>query len=212
LDDLPELVRSIAMKKLVTKDALTFAGAAMATCALLMPSMAGAASWGVIGTEHTLDSPDLGFTSADGGGLTTACPESSFTVSVQSASTLTITGVTFRRCTTSGPTAGLCTVTSAATHLPWTATAISTSTIQIGGVHFDELLEDERAAPGSCFLKGVWRTITGTLEIGSWTASQHEVTFSNAEGLAGHSALGIGAPVTTRGTLRDTQQTLTVNP
>ena len=63
-----------------------------------------------------------------------------------------------------------------------------------------------------CNVAGVSTTITGTLGGGQWTgngANQHEVIYNDDEGFAMHTSGGT-VPVTTRGTFRDTQQTLTL--
>jgi hypothetical protein len=70
---------------------------------------------------------------------------------------------------------------------------------------------------GSCsaFFVGEKATITGTLSSGRWTgngAGQHSLDFSDAEGLVEHVAdLGSNNnPITVRGLLTDTQQSLIV--
>jgi hypothetical protein len=204
------------MKKFSKKGVLLFA-AAMALCAFAMPSMASAASWGVVGTEHTLDSPNLGFIS-DASGTSSQCTRSQFTVNVATALAAEITAASFAGCTVNGPATGLCTATSTATGLPWTATAVTTSNIQIHSVDIDVGLENH---PGSttCGAAGLSIRVTGTLTNGEWTgngANQHEITLTPgtgaraAHGLVTHSALGNGVPATVTGTIRDTQQTLTV--
>jgi hypothetical protein len=200
------------MKKFSRKGVLLFASA-MAVCAFVAPSMASAASWGVIGTEHTLDSPNASFT-VPASGTTSSCGESQFTVDVASAAAIEITTATFRRCTAAGPAIGSCTQTSTATGLPWTATAVATNNIQIHRIDIDVLLENE---PGSsaCAAAGVSIRLTGTLTGGVWNgngANQHELLLNNAHGLRSHSALGNDQVALANGTFRDTQQTLVVNP
>lgn len=206
------------MKKFSKKGVLLFA-AAMALCAFAMPSMTSAASWGVVGSEHTLDSPNVGFTSTSGvvGRIISQCTSSSFTTTVASAQNLEITSGRFGgQCAATFPDAGAtanCTVTAVGTRFPWTGTARTTTDIQIHGIHIDVTFENT-PADTSCAavgLNGAKLTITGTLTGGHWTGnSLHHIDFVDAEGLVIHSALGNNVPVTTRATFRDTAQTLIV--
>jgi hypothetical protein len=200
--------------KFSTKVALLLA-AATAACALAIPSMATAASWGVIGTEHTLDSPSFGFTSSAAGGVTSVCSRASLTTDVISAVTLTVTAATFTACTASGAAFGDCTETFTPTKLPWTITVPSTTNVQLHGFHVDVDLEDTPDEPNSCDADGFNLTLTGTTTGGHWNgngANQHEIIFNNAHGPVYHSPLGNNIPVAMRATLRDTQQTLTALP
>jgi hypothetical protein len=199
------------MKKFSTKSALLFA-AAMAVCAFAMPSMASAASWGVVGSEHTLHSPNAGFVN-DVGGITSSCTNSTFTVDVSSAANLEVTSAAFRDCTTSGAAIGDCRTTSVATNLPWTATAVTTSNIQIHGIRIDVFLEDLPTG-NTCGADGLSILVTGTTSLGRWTgnaAGQHAMDLNGGPGLASHSPLGAGQALTANGLFRDTQQTLVVN-
>jgi hypothetical protein len=200
------------MEKLSKKGILLFVGA-MAVCAFAMPSMISAASWGVIGTEHTLHSPDFGFSTTIPviGPVSSACSSSTLTADVRSASALTVTSASFRGCTASGPGIGTCTVTETATPNPtpdWRVTGLTTSNIQFHGVVIDMTFQTRS---GLCLnVAGVGTTVTGTLGGGQWTgngANQHEVVFSDDEGFVMHTPAGT-APLTIRGTFRDTQQTL----
>jgi hypothetical protein len=204
------------MKKFSQKGVLLFV-AAMALCAFAMPSMASASSWGVVQSHHTLDSTDLGFIN-DGQGIASQCTRSQFTSTVVSTAVVEIHNATFAGCTANGAGTGLCTATSTATNLPWTATAVSTSNIQIHGVNIDVTLENH---PGgtACSAQGLTIKITGTLTGGEWTgnaSNQREILFTTgtgaraADGLVSHSALGNGLPITVTGTIRDTQNSLTV--
>jgi hypothetical protein len=195
--------------------------AAMALCAFMMPSMASASSWGVVGSHHTLDSPNLGYTSNTPviGPVTSICTRSSFTTDVSSTRDLEITNATFGGlCTWTSSSIGTCTATPAGTRFPWTATAVTTDNIQIHGIRIDVLFENVPGLPaGSCagFFVGETATITGTLTGGRWTgngAGQHSLDFSNAAGLVEHLAdLGSSNnPIAVRGILTDTQQSLTV--
>jgi hypothetical protein len=183
---------------------------AMAACALVMPSTASAASWGPVGSHHLLHSPDFRFQSPSLGTITSSCPNLSFTFRVLSASDAQISTAFSNVCTADGTNIGACTVTWTATNLPWTATAVTTSNIQIHGIDMD--FTYEQTPLGLCqTIAGLRIKITGTLTGGIWNASQHEITYTNADGLTSHSALGNGVPITVSATFRDTQQTLTVS-
>jgi hypothetical protein len=104
-------------------------------------------------------------------------------------------------------------MTSAATNFPWTATAVTTSNIEIHGVNIDFILE-HHPGDSTCNANGLQMRITGTLRGGRWTGNAaHEIDLpsgaTGASGLVGHTFLGI-LPFTLTGTLSDTQQTLTV--
>jgi hypothetical protein len=208
------------MKKFSKKSVLLFA-AAMALCAFAMPSMASASSWGLVPSHHTLTSPDIGFIndSTVDGTITSMCTSSTFTTRVVSTANIEIDTASFNGCTLSaGAIIGQCTATAGPTNLPWTATAVSTSNVQIRGVNIDVFLEN-RPGGAACAGAGATIRITGTLAGGEWTgngANQHEVLLTTgtgaraASGLVSHSALGAGLPITVTGTVRDAQQTLTV--
>jgi hypothetical protein len=203
------------MKKFSKKGVLLFAGA-MALCAFMMPSMASASSWGPVPSHHTLDSPNIGFTSLSGavGSITSSCTRSSFTANVSSTANLEITTGTFGGlCTATGPGIGTCTATATGTKFPWTATAVTTENIQLHGVHIDVFFENVPGLGNSCAnVVGQNLTITGTLTTGLWTGNaSHSLDFNNSEGLVSHSALGNNTQITTRGFLSDTQNSLTVN-
>jgi hypothetical protein len=90
-------------------------------------------------------------------------------------------------------------------------TGVTTSNIQIHGLVADVTYVQDRGT--LCLPAGASTTITGTLHGGQWTgngANQHEVVFSDDGGFVMHTPVGT-VPVTTRGTFRDTQQTLTLN-
>jgi hypothetical protein len=200
--------KEYVMRKFSKKGVLLFVGA-LAVCAFAMPSMASAASWGVIGSHHTLDGP-VGFTAALAG-LTSSCSSNSFTSRVDNAGNLTITTATFGGlCTSSVPTAGLdCTTTARGTGFPWRATARTTTLIDLHDVHIDIRFEDMPLRPGSCgALSNTNSTLTGTLTNGDWNPTTRIVSWRGASGL--HSSTA--GPVTVLGDVRDTQQTLTVSP
>jgi hypothetical protein len=204
------------MKKFPKKGVVLFAGV-MAVCAFVMPAMSSAASWGVIGTEHTIHSPDLEFTTTMPliGATTTQCTNSTFTIDVRSAAALTVTSATFRACTATGAGIGTCTLTVTATPTAtpdWNVTGITTSDVRINSVDVDITFENH---PGSSSCVNVLHqpvTLTGILGGGQWTgngANQHEVIFLNDEGISSHGPTGTSA-LTISGTFRDTQQTLTL--
>ncbi|HEX5923662.1 MAG TPA: hypothetical protein VFY45_07505 [Baekduia sp.] len=195
------------MKKLSKKSVLLF-GAVLAVCAFAAP-MASAASWSPIGTTARLASTNLGFSQAIGGGLTvgSSCALSTFDGDVASAAVLTITGGRFDNCVGTGLAAG-CTVTATGTRFHWTATGVSTTDIQIHGIHVDVRFE---TAPGggacNSLVHNTNITLTGTLTGGSFDPSSiglnRKVTFVNASGLVSHSALANGAPTLVTGTFFD---------
>ncbi len=196
------------MKKFSKKGVLLFAGV-MAVCAFAMPAMSSAASWGVIGTEHTLHSANIGFTATHPvlGAISSSCAQSTFTVDVRSAAALTVTSTSFNNCTAQGPVIGDCTVTPVGTNTDWTVTGVTTSNVQIHDIRIDVKFETKPgSALGSC-KGGVHNQsilLTGTLGGGVWNAAQSSVTYTNAEGVSSHDAFGITIPVTVSGTIRDT--------
>jgi hypothetical protein len=206
------------MKKFSKKGVLLLAGA-MAVCAFVTPSMASAASWGVIGTEHTLHSSNIAFTAdiTPVGAFASSCGESTFTVDVRNAATLTVTSASFRNCTALGTGIGDCTVTPVATNLPWAATGVTTSNIQIHDVRIDVRFETRPGGgAGSCTnVHNVDLPLTGTLSSGVWSSTGHEISYNQATGLVLHRLfhpnLGNATPVTVSGTMRDTQQSLALS-
>jgi hypothetical protein len=200
------------MKQFSKKGVLLFVGA-MAMGAFVLPSVASAASWGPVGTHHTLDSPNIGFTSTTAAGqITSQCTRSAFTTRVLSAGHMEITAASFGGvCTTSGTSLGDCTVTTVPTRLPWTATAVASNNIQIHGVVIDTTFAEVPGLPGRCTGFIGQFTLTGTISGGTWTGnSAHAMDFHNAHGLVMHSGLGNGVPVTSRSSITDTQGFLTV--
>jgi hypothetical protein len=200
------------MKSLLRKSASCL-GAMLAACAFVVPSMASAASWSLIGTTHQLVSNNLAFSAPLGGGLTigSSCAAAQFDANVVSASTLQITGAKFTGCTATGLAAG-CTMTATGTRFPWTATATTTNNIQILGIHVD--VRSETAPSGfacNVLVHNRNYTYTGNLNGGSWDPSaigvNRTITFNNASGTILHS--GIGALlVTLNGSFRDPTGTL----
>jgi hypothetical protein len=198
------------MRKFFRKGVLLFAGV-MAVCAFAVPSMASAASWGVIGTSHTLTSTNLAFAAHTVIGVSgSSCRDARFVADVRSAAELTITSGTFNNCAGSGIATG-CTVTATGTSFHWGGTGVTTSNVQISGVRVDIRFETRPAGPlGSCALEGQDLTLTGSLNGGSWGAAGHEVTYTGATGLTSHSAALGSSAVTVSGTFFDTAGTLTL--
>ncbi|HEX5926570.1 MAG TPA: hypothetical protein VFY45_22260 [Baekduia sp.] len=198
------------MRTLLTKSVLLLAGV-MTVSSFTVPSMASAASWGPLGTEHTLISPDF---SVDLPGplewyLNTSCAQTAFTVQVRSSAALAITGATFKGCTSTGFPYGNCTATLTATNLPWTVTGVTTANIQIHNIRIDQRYAARPDGTGNCTLVGTTsNTVTGTLTGGSWTSSQHEVKYYYGSGLA--SNLAFFGSATVFATFRDTSQSLTL--
>ena len=201
------------MSKLSKKSLLLFSGV-LAVCALAAP-MASAASWAPIGTTHVLSSADLSFTATGAlGQLGSSCADSEFHVDVTSAAVLTITGAAFRNCMGTFAAAN-CTLTMNPTGLPWRATAITTTNVQIHGVDVDVLFENTPGNPTACAVNGASVRLTGTLTSGTFdpsaTGANRRVTFNHADGLTSHSAqLGGPTQAFVTGAFRDTAGTLNV--
>jgi hypothetical protein len=198
------------MKKFSKKGVVLFAGV-MAVCAFVMPSMASASSWGTVGTEHTLHSPDIEFTTTVPlvGDVTSQCTNSTFTVDVRTAAALTVTSATFRNCTATGPTIGTCTVTATANPSPtpdWNVTGITTSSITIDNLDVVVAFENTIGTSDCTRVLGASVTLTGTLGGGQWTgnaAGQRAAVFANDEGLTAHGPTGTST-VTVSGTIKAT--------
>ena len=196
------------MKKFSKKGVLLFAGA-MAVCAFAMPSMASASSWGTVGSHHTLTSSNLGFTSPIG---TSMCTGSSFTARVLSTADLQITASTFAGCTLIAPALGAtCVMTMSGTFAtPWTATARTTSDIQIHSVDIDTAFDNDTGT--SCgALTGQSARITGTLSSVKWhgNGATRTLELAGNSGVVSHSALGTTLIAPT-GTIFDVGNTLSV--
>jgi hypothetical protein len=202
------------MNTFFKKSAVLFGGA-LAICAFAVP-MASGASWAVVGTTHVLASSDLSFTATNAGGVSlgSQCLDSEFHADVTSASVLTITGAAFRNCMGT-LVAGNCTTTATAQNLPWTATAVTTTNIQIHGIDVNVAFENTPGNPTACAINGATSRLTGTLTGGSWDPSSvganRRVTFNHASGLTSHSvALAGPTAAFVTGAFRDTAATLNV--
>ncbi len=203
------------MKKFSAKGVLLFVSA-MAVCAFAMPAMSSAASWAPLLSEHTLHSANLGFTATDPvlGGISSSCAASTFTVDVRNAAAMTITSTSFTNCTFSGANVGDCTMTAVGTTpTTWTVTGVTTSNVTIDNVRIDVTFENKPGSSACVNVNGASLIWTGNLTGGAWSgngANQHSVIYTNAEGLVWHGATGNNTRLTMTGTIRDTQQTLTL--
>jgi hypothetical protein len=201
------------MKKLSQRSLLLF-GVMLVVCAFV-PSMASAASWFQVGTTHQLVAPNLQFTahtSPLGGDIGWRCNASEFDADVVSTNTLEITDGRFVDCHGLFATVTAnCTLTMRGTNFPWTATATSTTNIQIHGLNVDILFDNTPGNPTACPALGAKTLLTGTLTGGSWNPATNEAFLVNETGLTNH-FLGLGvanfSEVTVTGTIRDTVGTL----
>jgi hypothetical protein len=201
------------LRKLSKRGVLLFVGV-LALAAFVMPSAVSAASWGVVGSTHVLDSSNLQFLDpvVAGGAIGAICPESEFHVDVSSATVLTITRAVFKNCMGTTSASSPCTVTLTATKLPWTVTAPSFTNIQIHNVNILALYENTpTTGGGNCNLAGISVTLTGTLTGGVWDSTNHQVTYTVADGLTAHSAFGVNHEVFFTGTIKDTTQSLVLS-
>jgi hypothetical protein len=196
------------METLLQKS-LVVVGAILAVCAFAAPSIAAAASWGPFGSTHELFSSDLSFKFMAGiGQLGFSCANSELHAHVFSASAMEITGGRFNNCSGTFGATG-CTVTVTGTQFPWTATAPTTSDVQIHRLHLDVRFETRPPAGStSCSQIGRDTTVTGTLSGATWDPSavgaDRRITLASAHGLT---ASGLPLPVL-GGSLRDTTGTL----
>jgi hypothetical protein len=198
----------------MSKRSVLLFGAVLSVCAFVVPSMASAASWQTISTTHQLFSPDLSFTTVIGGVVHagSSCAASEFHADVVSASRIEITSGNFANCTGT-QNAGGCTVTATGRNFPWTATAPTTTNIQIHNVHVSVTFETRPPAGSiACGFTGAQVTLTGTLTGGSWdpsaTGSARRVTYTNGSGLTAHQVGGGSSAAFVIGSIRDTTGTL----
>jgi hypothetical protein len=198
------------MKKFSQRGVLLF-GAMLAVCAF-MPSMASAASWFQVGTNHSLFSSNLNFTTnipTIGGQVGSQCNRTEFTTSVVNTNTIEVTAGGFADCMgTLGQ--NQCTATATGNNFPWTATATSTTNVQIHGVHVTVVFENTPGNLNACQVPGTV-TLTGTLTGGSWNPANNTLNLSDSQtdGLTAH-VLGtpLFASAYPSGTVRDTAGTL----
>ncbi|HYJ00372.1 MAG TPA: hypothetical protein VEX36_11955 [Thermoleophilaceae bacterium] len=195
------------------KRSLVLAAAVAALSAFAVPSMASAANWGVVGSNHTLTA-SVGFIlNSSMGSATAGCGVSlGAKVRTPASSTLDILNSTNLTCPgpTSPPLGGWlanCTMSGVASSLPWTATAVSTTNIQM---YMNYTVTVSGGA--NCLPRGQTYTLSGTVS-GAWSgngSNQHSLVFQQAPGLS-FVGYGLYASVVTSGTYRNTQQTLTLN-
>jgi hypothetical protein len=154
--------------KTIKKSTILIA-AITAMAALAVPSMASAVVWGPVNTNQSLDATNVNYSEYGGYGLTWTCATQHLGVHVRTpaSSTLDITSASWSGCVGTGTSATI-NFTMTPTGLPWTATATSTSVIT-----FPVHVQLSRAPN--------WvSNIDGTMNLGTWNASTHTVTFSSA--------------------------------
>lgn len=197
-----------------SKTGVLACAAGLSLAALAMPSVASAASWGVVGSTHDLDqlpTNPLVFISLDGT-LGVNCAGFTLHASVTSPTVLTVTGGTFTNCMGSGSLGTPCSTTFVG-RFPWQATGLTTTNIQIHNIHATLLYENTPGNATACPLNGVTATSTGTLASPNhihWIGASHRETFVNATGLAVHSVVG-SLPMSINGSLTDRSETLTLS-
>jgi hypothetical protein len=121
-------------------------------------------------------------------------------VRTPASSTLDVTAASWSGCTGSGALAG-CTIAIAPTGLPWTATGTS--------FYVDHTIHAVMTFSGSCSLSSGTAKLDGTIR-GTWNASTHTVTFSNATGLVLSAGGMTWGNATASGSWRNPTQTLTL--
>jgi hypothetical protein len=198
------------LRKLLKRVVLAVVGV-LACAAFGGPSVSSAASWGVVGSTHVLDSPNLTFSigAPINGGW--QCQINQLHSVVTSAAVLSVTAATFGGCMGTGNSIN-CTLTPTTTGFPWTVTGLTTTNIQIHNVHATVLFENTPGNPTACGTPG-FMTWTGTLASPGhthWIGAGHEILFVNATGLVAHTAAG-NLPFVINGTLFDTSGTLTLS-
>jgi hypothetical protein len=207
---MPGSHKEFSMKMFSQKGVLLF-GVMLAVCAF-MPSLASAASWSPIGgADHSLFSSNLSFTNTFPviGQVGWGCNRTEFTSSVVSTNTIEITATGFADCMgTLGNSQ--CTLTATGGNFPWTATATSTTNVQIHGVDITLVFENTPGNANAC-QNPATITLTGTLTGGSWNPANNTLNLSDpqTDGLTAH-ILGAGLTATSfvAGTVRDTAGTL----
>ncbi|MET0601659.1 MAG: hypothetical protein ABW167_06685 [Baekduia sp.] len=193
------------MLKMVSKKSMLLLGVVMALCAFVLPSVASAASWTPVGTtDGRIDSGNIGF-SLPALNTGSSCPTASFNVTIDSAAVATITGASFGPNCMGDLGGGVgCTTTAVGTFpVPWRATPIDTTRIEIHGVDIDVNFETTPGTLNECSTNGLNIRLTGTVTI-SFTpgpAGDRTLDFNGATGLAAHiPGIGNGIPTVARGT------------
>jgi hypothetical protein len=192
------------MKKTMTKSTM-LAASIMALAAFAMPSMASAANWGPVNTNHTLTGTFIP-TWAEGGGP----PNTNFVCTASlgvhtrlpASSTLDITSATFPSCQGDWGQGSTCKVTAIASGLPWTATGTSTSDVRINVTDITATYSNFPNST-SCAVVGRVRHFSGTVTGGAWSAAAHSLTYSLDPGLIVGFGFGYTGPAQTSGVLTD---------
>ena len=182
------------MLKMASKQSMLLLGAVMALCAFVLPSVASATSWSPVGTtDGRLDSSNLGF-SIPAINSGTACSAATFSVTVDTATVATVTGVSIANChgVVGGPVG--CTMTATATNLPWRATAVDTTNIQIHGFDLDVSFETTPGTLNECANSSLNMRLTGTVtaSFAPGAAGSRTADFTGATGLIAHVS-GVGS-------------------
>lgn len=182
------------------KDRIPHIAVVMALVGLGVPSMASAASWATVGSTHMLDSSNLLF-SSQSLNIGLICTNSQFHIDVTNGEQLTITGIAMNSCDATGTGGSGCiaTVTPVLPH--WTITGTSNTDIRIR-LHMNVTFD------GTCAGNGTFLTVTGTVKAGVWSQVQHEIVYTNAEGVNADAGVFGSPPMTISGTIRDTTQSL----
>jgi hypothetical protein len=193
------------MLRIVSTKSLLLLGVAMALCAFALPSVASAASWAPVGTsDGRIASGNLGFsfTPPFAVPMGWVCTASSFNVTVDSAAVATITGVSFADCHGVLGTFVGCTTTATAINLPWRATPVDTTRIEIHGVNVDVSSATTPGTLNECPNTGLnvrW-TGTPTVSFTPGAAGARRFDFNGTTGLSAHYPGFPTAPFTVLGT------------
>jgi hypothetical protein len=191
------------MKKSILKGALLLTS----MIALAAPAGASAGVWGPVGSTGTLKSTNSLVVHSIGSSSniewTCTTPQQfGYHVRNPASGTLDITSATLGNCSTVAPYSG-CTITQAATGLPWTATASGTTALQlnVGNVNL--------TFSGTCGWAGATVQMSGSMLV-PWVAASHSAVFSNASGLSVKYMGSLLETITYTMGLSDVGQTLTL--
>jgi hypothetical protein len=180
------------MLKMVSNKSMLLLGAVLALCAFVVPSVASAASWTPFGTtDGRIDSANLGFSvAALNAGW--SCTATTFSVRVDSAALMTVTGASFENCHGDVGIGVGCTVTATGTGFPWSMTAPDTTTVQIHGDDVDAVWETTPGTPNECVSNGSNMRVTGTFTF-SYTPVPKLFDIGGGGGSGTLHLLGIGS-------------------
>jgi hypothetical protein len=142
-----------------------------AMAAFAVPSMASAAVWGPLNTNQTLTSSAASYDISSQGISWRCNNQLGVHVRTPASSTLDVTSSSWTLCQGTGSFA--CTVSMAATGLPWTAVATSSTSVNFT-MHARVTFGGVCGSPTTSDVQG---TVTG-----SWSAATHKLTFTNAPG------------------------------